>query len=169
MNWADKATCIFKVFLLYTTFLIWKLGVDTLTASSHPCARLMQCIKAVLTALKNQDKNPNLRNCHSLIEYLQSGEQGRVVSAGCTLAVCESHPSHARGDHSQNQQPGTGELLQPLSRSTCCAHSTLTPLWQKQTAGTTLGVWKYTGAWMKNGNFYSVLSGQVHAARNYIS
>lgn len=115
----------------------------TLTASSHPCARLMQCIKAVLTALNNQDKNPNLRNCHSLIEYLQSGEQGCVVSAGCALAVCESHPSRARGDHSQNQQLGTGELLQPLSRGTCCAHSALTPLWQKQTTGTTLGVWKY--------------------------
>lgn len=27
MNWADKSICIFKVFLLYTAFLIWKLGV----------------------------------------------------------------------------------------------------------------------------------------------
>lgn len=25
------------------------------------------------------------------------------------------------------------------------------------------------GVWMKNGNFYSVLSGQIHIARNYLS
>lgn len=59
IDWANKASYTFKVFLLCTAFHIWKPGValidsehPTLAASSLPFARLMQCIKVTFNCFK---------------------------------------------------------------------------------------------------------------------